>query len=613
MASERERSRAPAADPPPVKHRPSPAARANRLPDLGTASAAEVLSLQRQVGNGSVRRLVQRFVGHEHESLGNATGASIDLGNGVTLTWGQVVAVAGDEFGTVEELQEAAKTDEGRRRIRVALEHDGVRGPIPASLPAATKDDRSKQESAYVTLAMENVPHFADGGDALGTWRSHHARALQAALQAGLAGDEASFQQAQTLEAFGQHFLTDMFSGGHVRTPRREIMQFYTEKAATMAPAFVNNVRTRVEAALVSQVMLQLGALRGNYTYGKAKEKVHDAVTAKLDEGLAKIGGMPGLVRYFGLGLAGAVSGSMHDRDGRLGVVVSSENHPQPWLAKGDAMLSASPESRAQAELAVVGAREQVLAARQAGARELAVEQLAPESPPAVVHFGLNSAAMDQAEEAARAAGAYLRVNPGSAVELVGHTDPLGTAAYNLGLGQRRADAVKAALLAGGAYPDQISTSSQGEASLRSADPKRYGENRRVDFVWRSREVVPDPATANQSVDPRRERAQQALDALGPPYPAVERFIPRAVPTMNEPLPEWRWGQMAPELVGDLDAWIKDMVGPQAKTLVDAVPETIKEGDFTLAPRQIVAGIVDELLRAPARTIGNLIGQQPGP
>ena len=100
---------------------------------------------------------------------------------------------------------------------------------------------------------------------------------------------------------------------------------------------------------------------------------------------------------------------------------------------------------------------------------------------------------------------------------------------------------------------------------------------------------------------------------MGPPFDAVEQYVPHTVEEMNEPLPEWRWGQMPPELIADLDTWVKDLVGPHTQKLTDAVPETIVEGDYTLAPRQIVEGIVGQLMDAPARTLGELIGEAPRP
>lgn len=627
--------------------RPAVEPQAQRAPARAPASAADqswssgyagVVQLQRTAGNRAVghwlgrRRLtVQCFSGHEHESLGNVTGASVDLGHGVVLTWGQVVAIAGDEFGTVEELQTAAATEEGRRRIRAALEHDEVRGPIPASLPAATGDDKTAQEGAYLDLLLGNVTHFSEGGSARVTWRDHHDRALRKAFTAGMSRDDTAFQQAQALEAFGQHFLTDMFSGGHVRTPRQEVMDYYADRAQGMATAFITNFRQRFEDVLVSQVMQQLyqRRLAGSYTQDKAREKIHESVGKILDEKLAPIGGMAGVPQWFGKAIAGAVSGAMHDRDGRRGVVVRSEAHPMPWLAKGDSQLDQSPESRDQAELAILAAREQLLAARLAGERQPVIDRLVPVDPPSVVHFGFDSSSLQGARaapgarDAVAAAGAWLNAHPNDVVDVVGHTDPLGTDDYNLGLGRRRAEVVKAALIEGGARPDQVVATSQGEASLRTTDPRQYRENRRVELIWQCRAVpAPNPlqgqgAAQSRPDDPTQAKVQQALARFGPPYAEVERYVPEAVPDMNEPLPEWRWGQMSPELVTELDNWIRNYVGPKVDGFLKKIPETQTEtatGGITLTvtPRQAAAGIVAEIMRQPSRTLGDLMGQQPG-
>lgn len=550
-------------------------------------------------------RRVARFVGHEHETIGNVTGADVDLGNGVVLTWGQVVAIAGDEFESLDELREAATTDAGRRRIRAALEHDGVKGPIPASLPPATDDDRKQQTLRFIELAMKNVTHFAAGGSARETWRSHHATALRKAMEAGLSGDAALFAEAEATEAFGQHFLTDMFSGGHVRTPRQEIMTFYQAQAATMATAFIANVRARVEPALVSQVLLQIDPHFRGAAQNKVRNKIHAAVDQQIAEGLAKIGGQAKLNEYFGLALAGAVSGAIHDREGRKGVVVKSEAHPQPWLAKGDAMLDQSPESRNQAELAVLGGREQLFQARAIGEKEKKVESVVPTTPPEKIFFAFDSSDLDGSRPAAEAAGAYLHVHPGMAVELVGNTDPLGGAAYNQQLGLRRAAAVKSALIAAGARPDQVAVTSVGKSNPVTNDPRRYSENRRVEFHWQPDSALPPNQTRT---DPARDRAEEAVAALGPPYRAVEQYVPEAVENQNDPLPEWRWGSMDKSLVSDVDKWVRDMVGPHVKTLSAAVPQTIVAEGYTVAPRQIVEPIIDELIANPTATLGRLVG-----
>ncbi|WP_341712973.1 OmpA family protein [Erythrobacter sp.] len=67
---------------------------------------------------------------------------------------------------------------------------------------------------------------------------------------------------------------------------------------------------------------------------------------------------------------------------------------------------------------------------------------------------------------------------------VVGHTDRSGSNAYNLGLSQRRADAVASLMTAGGIPQGAITTSAQGEEHPRvpTADGVRELQNRRVEI-----------------------------------------------------------------------------------------------------------------------------------
>ena len=84
-----------------------------------------------------------------------------------------------------------------------------------------------------------------------------------------------------------------------------------------------------------------------------------------------------------------------------------------------------------------------------------------------------------------------------STVTLVGHTDGMGSVEYNMGLGQRRADAVKAYLVSQGIGPNAIQASSKGKSELLNNeltadgkdDPVKRQANRRVD-VTTSGEVL---------------------------------------------------------------------------------------------------------------------------
>jgi peptidoglycan-associated lipoprotein len=80
----------------------------------------------------------------------------------------------------------------------------------------------------------------------------------------------------------------------------------------------------------------------------------------------------------------------------------------------------------------------------------------------------------------------YLATNPGTRVRLEGHTDERGSREYNIGLGERRAQSVRRALLLQGAADAQISTVSYGEErpAVAGHDEEAWAKNRRVEIVY---------------------------------------------------------------------------------------------------------------------------------
>jgi len=83
------------------------------------------------------------------------------------------------------------------------------------------------------------------------------------------------------------------------------------------------------------------------------------------------------------------------------------------------------------------------------------------------------------------ALAASLNRYPNSTVNVVGHTDNVGTAAYNQDLSERRARAVASVLLAGGVSPYRIVSFGRGEsqpiATNLTAEGRRL--NRRVEII----------------------------------------------------------------------------------------------------------------------------------
>lgn len=80
----------------------------------------------------------------------------------------------------------------------------------------------------------------------------------------------------------------------------------------------------------------------------------------------------------------------------------------------------------------------------------------------------------------------YLVKYPTARVRLEGHTDERGSREYNIGLGERRAQTVRRALLVQGVAEAQITTVSYGEErpAVEGSDEAAYAQNRRVELVY---------------------------------------------------------------------------------------------------------------------------------
>jgi peptidoglycan-associated lipoprotein len=113
-----------------------------------------------------------------------------------------------------------------------------------------------------------------------------------------------------------------------------------------------------------------------------------------------------------------------------------------------------------------------------------------------IVYFDFDSAEIKGTGTDVVAAHAkYLAAHGGIRVRLEGHTDERGSREYNIGLGERRAQSVRRALLLQGATDAQISTVSYGEErpAVAGHDEAAWAKNRRVEIVYLSMPLPPKP------------------------------------------------------------------------------------------------------------------------
>jgi hypothetical protein len=237
-----------------------------------------------------LRRQPQGFDSAEHRRLGDQVNIwsleslsdvydadwynhLLQLAPDLKLTYGQIVALAGDLYGIPSRPISNGKDANDRRKrfedafnslvncipkelksILAIMDEESawldqqMRAGVAADIAYATGpkfDDKymaatggtnvATNPGRYLDLAKSNFDHF--GSDAVTAYSTGHAVAIDMALEAGRYMKQhgsspqgrleanVRFQKSLAASAFADHYLTDLFSSGHLRVPRRPLAQ----------------------------------------------------------------------------------------------------------------------------------------------------------------------------------------------------------------------------------------------------------------------------------------------------------------------------------------------------------------------------------------------------
>ena len=156
-------------------------------------------------------------------------------------------------------------------------------------------------------------------------------------------------------------------------------------------------------------------------------------------------------------------------------------------------MVQNEPEPLTQSEVSKTPDRSAMEAdqAKQKQDDHLRSEEAASEAAGAAfvnetIHFSFDSALLsDQAQQILNDKADYLRTNSGVTVTVEGHCDERGTDAYNIALGERRAESVKNFLVDLGISANRLNSVSYGEERpiAIGQDEASWAKNRRAQFV----------------------------------------------------------------------------------------------------------------------------------
>jgi len=261
-----------------------------QIADHHSAATPLPTPLSTASGNALKGKPQLRFEGGEHTAIGDSTllrfvkdapaipasQVELHLPNGLALTYGQVIALGGDFYGIPDQpISEGATVADRIQRFSNAFNSLAV---LPASNAeaklilgvmqkeiAAIKDGKQPHEAydalgdtlseewnkitgggsvvsalfpfgRYLKLAANNADHFAEW--ALLAYIAGHTAAVQQAVRAHASGDEKQLELAYAMNAFADHYLTDLFSAGHLRVPRKQL-------AAVVTPSDLGSLITR--------------------------------------------------------------------------------------------------------------------------------------------------------------------------------------------------------------------------------------------------------------------------------------------------------------------------------------------------------------------------------
>ena len=316
-----------------------------------------LLDLQRQAGNRAISRSfpLQRYDTGEHAQMGSDAPIVI---NGVTFTRKQLTAM-GDLYDTAEDMEKADPKE--LRQLRDDIEAQTKyykHEPGGHDVPETKGGWDEHTHGRYLELAKKNSRHFAPG--VLGSenhkqlWLTNHLQALHivraAVINAPRNMSVAVPQHAQAVNAFGNHFLTDAFTAGHL-IPKDDVMDsakrsfdslehteswwqvyFYrndfTDRVADIVmadprskafdPYQLKLIAYRdIDAHRLSEFLFQFANRRSDVFYSNIVKAVHDELNHATEQ----------------------------SQQGKNTPIRVANHHGETWDLPGDTTLSASPKT----------------------------------------------------------------------------------------------------------------------------------------------------------------------------------------------------------------------------------------------------------------------------
>ena len=271
--------------------------------------------------------------------------------NGVAFSYGQIMAM-GDLYETVEDLRRAPADELTRLKKLIDQDTRHYQGGPGAPEGVSNSDWQKNTNKRYLALADENYSHFSPPSvlgmtdptskpDNKSTWERYHEQAIaeMRALAAAQPNSSVVPFGPLTVNAFGDHFLTDAFAAGHLVNKELVLNKLQlamyqpgSSDLTSAGSAFIERLAKSCWARKpIRDVFSPLEEVqtRAWIHWNIDRENAFRKLLVRIAERAPS--------KVLNLALK-----ALHDHLNQVGIQVTNDAGDRPWLLKGDGHLATS-------------------------------------------------------------------------------------------------------------------------------------------------------------------------------------------------------------------------------------------------------------------------------
>jgi hypothetical protein len=269
--------------------------------------------------------------------------------NGVAFSYGQIMAMA-DLYETVGDLRNAPADELTRLKRLIDQDTRHYQGGAGAPDGVSNSEWQKNTNNRYLALADDNYSHFSPPSvlgmtdptskpDNKSTWERYHERAIAEMRGLAAAHPNTSVEPfgPLTVNAFGDHFLTDAFAAGHLVNKelvlnklQSAMYQPGSSKLTSAGSAFIDRLAAACWARKpIREIFSPLELVDSTIHWNIKKEGRFGTLLQKIANGAPS--------KVLNLALK-----ALHDHLNQVGVQVTNDAGNEPWRLYGDGYLATS-------------------------------------------------------------------------------------------------------------------------------------------------------------------------------------------------------------------------------------------------------------------------------